>query len=63
MSETPELDAASEEERQPIILAVHNDQVVDGVPQFIQYHYGVPLSVMLQVQRLLEPHQLGPARW
>lgn len=52
-------DLEPEEEKVPVVVAVHNGIMQNGQPMFIEHHYLVPITVLGTVQKALADHQVG----
>lgn len=60
MSDTPALNEAIEaEDLVPVIFAVHNGEVRNGAPMFVQHAYSVPVEVLGEIQNRIAPYQTG----
>lgn len=47
----------------PVLLAVHNDQIIAGQLQFVERSYLLPTEVVKQVHELLDQYEVpGSAR-
>lgn len=48
-----------DEERVPVIVAVHNGVITNGQPMFVQHAYQVPVSVLGAIQATLADYEGG----
>jgi len=45
----------------PVLLAVHNDTVIDGQMQFVERSYLLPTEALAKVFELVDQYEVGSA--